>query len=52
MDIKQALKAKKMTMEELARKLDVSQMTVWRWANNKARPHKTFAKKMNTILGI
>ena len=51
MDIKQALKDKGMTMEDLARKIGVSQMAVWRWANGKSKPHKIFAKKIDTILG-
>lgn len=40
------------TLEWLADKLEVSYMTIYRWANGKGTPHNLFIKEMKRLIGV
>lgn len=52
MDIKKLRKKLGLTIEELAVKVGVTSTTIYRWENNKVRPHRTFLKSMKSLLGV
>lgn len=50
MDIKALREAKGWTKLELAQKIGVTEMTIYRWETDKAKPHSEFQKKLDKIL--
>ena len=49
MNIKKLRKKKNWTVEDVASKVGVSYMTVYRWETKKAKPHRVFQKKLEEI---
>lgn len=41
---------KKLTLEQVAKEIGVSLNTVFRWVKGKNKPHKVFAKKIETLI--
>ena len=51
MNIRKLRKKKGLTIEDIASKIGVSAMSLYRWETGKAKPHRTFLKKLEKILG-
>ncbi len=51
MNIKKLRKQNGWTVEDVASKVGVSAITVYRWESGKAKPHRTFQKKLEEIFG-
>lgn len=45
-EIKQIRTELGLTQKELANKLGVTHISVWKWEKGRARPHKTFVNKI------
>ena len=51
MDIKKLRKQNDWTVEDVASKIGVSAITVYRWESGKSKPHRIFQKKLEEIFG-
>lgn len=51
MNIRKLRKKKGWTVEDVASKIGVSAITVYRWESGKSKPHRIFQKELERIFG-